>query len=100
MDYSSHVAILLCNGIYKGTIMNDITEYLEIKRKTENAMKQIERAKGALESELQRWKKMYGCDTVEEAEVLLKKKKRRRRAMQIEFAKMIEQFEKKWKHKL
>ena len=80
--------------------MSDFKRYLTIKNEVESMNRKVERAKGALESELSRLEKMFGCDTIEDGQKKLKQLGLKRREAKKKFESEIAEFEDKWSDKL
>jgi len=80
--------------------MSDFKRYLEIKSQVDTANRKVERAKGALESELSRLKKLFGCNTIEDGEKELKRLELKRREAKKTFESELTKFEDKWSDKL
>jgi hypothetical protein len=79
--------------------MNDLEEYLEIKRKAEQAQRDVDRAKAKMEMEMESLDKKCGCTTIEEAKKKLEKMKKTRSEIRKEFLTEKERFEDKWSAK-
>ena len=80
--------------------MSDFKRYLVIKSQVENINRKVERAKGALHSELSRLKKMFGCATIEDGQKELKRLELKRREAKKKFELELAKFEDKWTNKL
>ena len=80
--------------------MSDFKRYLVIKSQVESINRKVERAKGALHSELSRLKKMLGCATIEDGQKELKRLELKRREAKKKFELELAKFEDKWSDKL
>jgi hypothetical protein len=80
--------------------MNDLEEYLEIRRKAERAQRDVDKAVAKIEMETDALKAKCGCASLEEAGKKLEKMKRIRSAKREGFLAEKERFEKKWGNRL
>jgi len=80
--------------------MSDFKRYLIIKSQVDSMNRKVERAKGALESELSRLKEVFGCGTIEEGKKELKRLELKRREAKKKFELEMTKFEDKWTDKL
>jgi len=80
--------------------MSDFKRYLIIKSQVDSMNRKVERAKGALESELSRLKEVFGCGTIEEGQKELERLKLKRRKAKKKFELEMSRFEDKWNDKL
>jgi len=80
--------------------MSDFKRYLVIKSQVDTANRKVERAKGALNGELARLKKLFGCSTIEEGEKELKRLELKRREAKKTFESELTKFEDEWSDKL
>jgi hypothetical protein len=79
---------------------SDLKDLLTLKRKVEDLKREADKASGAFEQNMKRLKDEHGCDTLEEAEKLLKKKKREAEEAGTSFETSLAEFNKKWEGKL
>lgn len=79
--------------------MASVKEYLELKRKVENAQQLVDKAKGALEQLIRNLKQDFNCNTIEEAEKKLRSLQAERGNLEQQFDDEVEEFKKKWKDK-
>jgi len=80
--------------------MSDFKRYLVVKSEVDSMNRKVERAKGALESELSRLKKVFGCNTIEEGQKELKRLEEKRRKAKKKFESELAIFTDKWTDKL
>jgi hypothetical protein len=80
--------------------VSNLTRYLRIKKKSEDAKERKNRAEGALQGELKRMKENLGCETIEEAEGELHILKIERSRLRKKFERLLNDFETKWEDKL
>ncbi len=76
--------------------MNRLKEYTELKRKTEEAQQNADKAEGALEQVMKQLKDDFDCSTLTEAKKKLKQLQKQEEKITTEFEEAIESFEEKW----
>ena len=65
--------------------MNQLEEFLEIEKDLQRKQRDYDKAKGALEQELTRMKKLYDINSIEEGKELLKKRRKKAEKLKNEF---------------
>jgi len=77
--------------------MSDLNKVMELKAKVDQLQRETDRAGGALEQTMARLKKEYHCDTVEEAEALLKRLHGEKQKANKVFTEVLTSFEENWR---
>jgi predicted nucleic acid-binding Zn-ribbon protein len=76
--------------------MSDPKKYLDLKERVEKAQQRAAKAEGALGQVLKQLKEEFKCNSLEEAETLLKRMQKKEKEAQQELDKAMEEFETKW----
>lgn len=76
--------------------MRDSDRYKRLKRATDAARRDRDKAAGVLESLMDELKRDYGCETLKDAKALLKRKDREADAAIAAFRKAADEFEAEW----
>jgi len=77
-----------------------LAEYVNLKRKVEQAQQIADKAEGAMEQVMKQLENEFECSTLKEAEEKLRELKKREAVTKRKFEDAIEGFEEKWKDKL
>ena len=77
----------------------NLTDLTVLKRKVETLKSEVDQAKGALDSAMERLSE-FGCSTIEEAEKILITLQSQADEAKADFDKSMAEFEEKWKGKL
>lgn len=80
--------------------MVDWKEYSEIKAKVEKVQRDVSRAEGALAETAKQAKMEFGCESLEEAEELIKKLDMEAKENEEEYQKLVGKFWVEWKDKI
>ena len=80
--------------------MINIEEYQKLKKKSENAKADVARAEGALEQQMQKLKEEFDCETIEEAQKMLRNLEKQEKKAEEEYEKELTKFKEKWKDEL
>jgi len=78
----------------------DLDKYNLLKKKADKFKAEAERAAGALDQLMGELKKEFGCNTVEDAEKLLKKLVKEEKKAKVAYDEELERFEEKWGNRL
>ena len=76
--------------------MATLKNYMELKRKVEEAQQKVDKAEGALEQIMERIEKEFDCSTLEAAKKKLKSLIQQEDTTKKKFDEAIEEFEEKW----
>jgi len=76
--------------------MSNLKRYMELKRRTEQAQQEADRAEGALEQIRKQLKKEFDCDTLEEAKKKLRLLEKQSQKAEVEFGNLMDKFEQEW----
>lgn len=74
----------------------DLKHITKLKEQVESLQREADRSEGALEGVMSRLKDEFGCETIEDAEALLKEMKKKLRGTEERLDAEVEGFEKKW----
>lgn len=79
--------------------MSDLSreEFEKLKRQVEDAKAEADRAQGAYDQLMERLKKEFNCNTLDEAKTLLVKIQRRREEAGKAFQTKMDDYKRKWK---
>ncbi len=80
--------------------MIDLDEYQTLKRKAEKAKSDVARAEGALEQQMKSLKDEFDCESIEDAEKMLKDLEKKESVAETKYNKELEEFKNKWEDKL
>lgn len=72
-------------------------EYRNLKLEVEEAKAKSQQAKGALEQLMRRLETEYECNSLDEAEELLKRLQKEKEEKETEFDRLMRNYQKKWK---
>lgn len=78
----------------------DLEQYRRLKSKADSAKADYDRAEGALSQLMLKLKEDFSCDSVDEAEELLKVKKKERDEAEEQYQTLLKKFEEKWGDRL
>lgn len=78
----------------------DEEEYRKLRKDAETARREHDEAVGQLNAAKEQLKTSFGCDTLEEAEVLLKKLRKEEKALGEAFEDAVAQFKEAWAERL
>ena len=73
-----------------------LEEYNKLKKATEESKAEANRAQGALEQLMKKFKEEYDCNTVDEALMLLDKLNNKEQKAKADFDKAMQEFKNKW----
>lgn len=76
--------------------MISLTQYLQRKKKVEEAQQKVDRAEGALEQLMRRLKDEFKCSSLAKAKVRRKALKQQVKSAEEEYKKASKKFERKW----
>ena len=76
--------------------MSDLKEYVDLKKRVEQAQQNVDRSKGALEQLIKQLKVDFECPTLEDAEKKLKIWEKQKKDVGQEFNKKVKEFEEKY----
>ena len=76
--------------------MSKIQNYMDLKKKVEEAQQNADKAQGALEQITNRLKDEFGCTTLEAAKKKLKNLEKEEEKAKTAFEDAVEEFEEKW----
>ena len=78
----------------------NVEEYQRLKKKSETAKSEVSRAEGAIENQMEKLKKEFNCQTVEEAEAMLVELEGKEKELSEEFERKLDEFKQKWGDRL
>lgn len=73
-----------------------VDEYQSLKAKVDNAKTEADKASGALERAKAELKREYGCDSLDEANKLLRKMEKEEKRVSGDYNKALDAFEAEW----
>jgi len=74
----------------------DLKEYVQLKKRVDQAKQKADKAVGALEQIMKQLKKNFGCNSLQEAEKKSKSLQKQAITSKKEFDEALEEFEEKW----
>lgn len=80
--------------------MTDLEKYLKLKKETEAANQQADKAEGMLQAQLDSLERDFDCRSIKEAKKKLKLLSKKREHAKKQYYQEMDNFEKKWQDKL